>query len=73
MALYAEENGLYFYHQILKNASRYVKSKFLIAFEIGLGQGEEIREMANRYLKDVKVVVEKDYSGRERFVFVYRD
>ena len=73
LALYAEENGLYFYHQILKNASRYVKSKFLIAFEIGIGQGEEIREMANQYLKDVKVVVEKDYSDRERFVFVYRD
>ncbi len=73
LALYAEENGLYFYHQILKNASRYVKSKFLIAFEIGIGQGEKITEMANQYLKDVKVVVEKDYSGRERFVFVYRD
>ena len=44
----------------------------MIAFEIGLDQGNKIKEMANQYLEDVKVVVEKDYSGRERFVFVYR-
>lgn len=73
LALYAEEDGLYFYHQILKSASRYVKSKFLIAFEIGLNQGDEIIKMANRYLDNVKVIVEKDYSDRERFVFIYRD
>lgn len=73
LALYAEEDGLYFYHQILKNVSMYVKSKFLIAFEIGLDQGNKIKEMANQYLEDVKVVVEKDYSDRERFVFIYRD
>ena len=73
LALYAEEDGLYFYHQILKSASRYVKSKFLIAFEIGLNQGDEIIKMANRYLDNVNVIVEKDYSDRERFVFIYRD
>ena len=45
----------------------------MIAFEIGLNQGDEIIKMANRYLDNVNVIVEKDYSDRERFVFIYRD
>ena len=73
MALYAKENGLYFYHEILKNASKYLNSKFLIAFEIGVGQGDKIKEFAKKYLGDVNVLIENDYSDRERFVFIYRD
>ena len=73
MALYAKEKGLYFYHEILKNASKYLNSKFLIAFEIGVGQGDEIKEFAKKYLGDVNVLIENDYSDRERFVFIYRD
>ena len=73
MALYAKEDGLYFYHEILKNASKYLNSKFLIAFGIGVGQGDKIKEFAKKYLDDVNVLIENDYSGRERFVFIYRD
>lgn len=71
IALYAGDDGLYFYREILKNAPKYLNSKFLIAFEIGMTQGEEIKKIALDYLEDVRVVVEKDYSNRERFVFIY--
>ena len=54
------------------NCSRYLNNKFLIAFEIGYTQGDRIRDMALKYLDDVKVIIEKDLSGRDRFVFISR-
>ena len=35
IALFAKNNGLYFYEEILKNAANYLKNEFIIAFEIG--------------------------------------
>lgn len=72
LALYADNNGLYFYDRILSEAKKYVKDKFLICFEIGFMQGEEVKKLAYRYLDDIEVLVEKDYSNRDRFVFVFK-
>jgi len=73
LALYADNDGLYFYEEILKNCKKYLNDKFLIAFEIGCTQGDRIKEMALKYLGDVSVSVEKDLSGRDRFVFIFND
>lgn len=70
LALYAKEDGLYFYRNILKEAPKYLKDKFLIAFEIGLEQGDKIKELAYQYLNNIDVIIEKDYSRRNRFVFI---
>ena len=72
LALYASEQGLYFYRKILEKASTYLSNQFLIAFEIGESQGEAIKNMAYLYLNDVSVNIEKDYSGRDRFVFIIK-
>lgn len=72
LALYASEQGLYFYRKILEKASNYLSNQFLIAFEIGESQGEAIKNMAYLYLNDVSVNIEKDYSGRDRFVFIIK-
>ena len=73
LALYADNDGLYFYDEILKNCKKYLNDKFLIAFEIGYTQGDRIRNMALEYLGDVSVSVEKDLSLRDRFVFIFSD
>jgi len=70
IALYADNDGLYFYDEILKNCKNYLNDKFMICFEIGYTQGERIKEMALKYLCDVSVSIEKDLSGRDRFVFI---
>ena len=70
IALYADNNGLYYYEQILKNASKYLKDKYLIAFEIGSLQGERIKEMAKLYLYRPYIKIEKDLQGLDRFVFI---
>lgn len=70
IALYAPNNGLYFYEEILKNIKKYLNDEFIIAFEIGYKQGESLVELANKYLNDVTISVEKDLQGRDRFLFI---
>lgn len=70
LALYASDNGLYFYDKILRESSNYLNDKFLIAFEIGYEQGEDIKDLAYKYLDNIDVSVEKDYSNKDRFVFI---
>ncbi len=71
IALYAKNNGLEYYESILKDASKVLNDKFLIAFEIGERQGKDIEILAHKYLKNISVDIEKDLSFKDRFVFVY--
>ena len=70
MALYADDNGLYFYDKILMECRKYLNDKFFIAFEIGYKQGNDIINIINKYFDNVNISLEKDYSGRDRFIFV---
>lgn len=72
LALYAEEDGLYFYRRILEEANRYLKDNFLIAFEIGYQQGDSIKSLAYQYFNNIQVEIEKDYSNKDRFVFIFK-
>ena len=71
LALYAKDNGLYFYDKIIKDRSKYLNDKFIMAFEIGYKQGEDVVKIVNKYYKDINISVEKDYSDRDRFVFIW--
>ncbi len=73
MALYADNNGLDYYERILKDVSNYVNDKYLIAFEIGSNQKEDIIDLINKYLKDVKVITKQDMSKRDRMVFIFKN
>lgn len=70
LALYAPNDGLYFYEEILKNCIYSIKDKFLIAFEIGYNQKEAITKLANMYLENIKVEAYQDYSGKDRYLFI---
>lgn len=70
IALYADNDGLYYYEKIIENISKITKDKYLICFEIGSSQGTTIVDIAKRYLKDINISVEKDYAGLDRFVFI---
>ena len=61
----------YFIERILKDVSNYVNDKYLIAFEIGNMQSNDIRELAYRYLGNIKVEIKKDLSLNDRMLFVY--
>lgn len=70
IALYAKEDGLYYYRKILENIKNITNDKFLICFEIGLNQSTAIVDIAKKILDNVSITVEKDYSDKERFIFI---
>ena len=70
LALFADNNGLYYYEEILKNIKNNLNDNFLIAFEIGYKQADNIKSIINKYLKNVKISVEKDLSGKDRYIFI---
>src|SRR5574344_508929 len=70
-ALFASNNGLKCYEDILKDASNYLNSKSIIAFEIGYRQAQEIKKMIARYFPNSIVRIEKDLQGKDRFIFVF--
>ena len=71
IALYADNNGLYFYEEILKNIKTILNDKYLIAFEIGKDQGEAINELKEKYLPESNIILKKDLEGRDRMIFIH--
>lgn len=69
IALYADNDGLYYYEKILSNCKKYLKKDGLIIFEIGCSQAEKIASLAHRFL-NCDVVIEKDLQNKDRFVFI---
>lgn len=69
-ALFAKNNGLYFYEEILKNISKLSTMPKLVAFEIGMSEGEDIKSLALKYLSTKKILIEKDLTNRERYIFI---
>lgn len=70
LALYAKNNGLYFYEEILKNCIYSLNDNFLIAFEIGEKQGEAVSKLAYEYLNNIEVETIQDYNGKDRYIFI---
>lgn len=73
LALYADDKGLYFYKNIIDNIKYITKDKYLICFEIGYLQAKDIVDYANNNLKDINITVEKDYSDKDRFIFITKE
>lgn len=72
IALYAIDDGLYFYKEIIRYMSNYLNDNFIVAFEIGEKQSGLIVDIINLYFNDVNISIEKDYNDRERFIFIER-
>ncbi len=69
-AIFAPENGLYFYRIILERLHDNLNINHLIAFEIDDKQGNIIKELVNKYLPNDYIIIEKDYNNYERYVFI---
>lgn len=68
LALFAEENGLYFYQEITKQARVVLNSPGLLAFEVGMGQAQAVSALIQDTLPQARCEIKKDLSGIERIV-----
>lgn len=73
IALFAENDGLLFYDQILSYAKDVIEEKFIIAFEIGCTQGENIIKIAETYFKKTQIKLEQDLCGKDRYIFIFSE
>lgn len=66
-ALFAENDGLYFYYEICQKVSDYLADFGYLLFEIGYKQGKNVAKiMASSGFKNIEVV--KDLAGLDRVV-----
>ncbi len=73
LALYAGDEGLDCYESILRDASKNLKERAIIAFEIGYTQAEDIKTLANKYLDNIRIEVKKDLSEKDRMLFIFKN
>ena len=70
LALFAEEDGIYFYREIVENAKEYLEEDGIVFFEIGYDQREKILKLANE--NKFKAEVYKDINVRDRMAILER-
>ena len=69
LALLASPNTL-FYEKLLKEYTKVVNDKFLIAFEIGEDMEESLTKLVDKYCPNTEYFFEKDLYGKTRFLFI---
>ena len=70
LALFAEEEGMYFYRKIIEQANDYLNENGVIFFEIGYDQKDKIIKLAD--MNGYSAEVYKDINGRDRIAFLVR-
>ena len=70
LALFAEEEGMYFYRNITEQANSYLNANGVIFFEIGYNQKDKIVKLAD--MNGYHAEVYKDINGRDRMAFLVR-
>lgn len=70
LALFAEEEGMYFYRKIIEQANDYLNENGVMFFEIGYDQKDKIIKLAD--INGYSAEVYKDINGRDRMAFLVR-
>lgn len=68
LALFAEEEGMYFYRKIIEKANDYLNENGVMFFEIGYDQKDKIIKLAD--MNGYSAEVYKDINGRDRMAFL---
>ena len=71
ISLYAENDGLYYFEEILKNAKEKLNNKYMIVLEIGDYQKKSVINLVNRYLKDTIIKTLESRKGFEKSIYIF--
>ncbi|ARF14847.1 peptide chain release factor N(5)-glutamine methyltransferase [Sporosarcina ureae] len=68
-ALFAEEEGLYFYRRLAENLSPLMNRPALIGFEIGYQQGAIVQGYLRKSFPEATVEIVQDINKKDRMIF----
>ncbi|WP_096185887.1 peptide chain release factor N(5)-glutamine methyltransferase [Evansella halocellulosilytica] len=69
LALFADDNGLAIYKQLIAQIPKVLSIPGLIGFEIGHNQGEAVKNLILSTYPQANVSIHNDINGKERIVF----
>ena len=72
-AIYADDQGLFFYKIILNKSESILKSKSIIAFEIGHNQANDIIKLCKDHYPKAKIISKNDLNDFNRYIYVIND
>ena len=73
LALFAGDDGLDCYRKIIKELPNHMNDRCLVAFEIGMTQGESLKQLIKETLGEVKIEIKKDLSEKDRMLFIFKN
>lgn len=68
-ALSGGDDGLMIYRRLIKQLPEVIHPKALVAFEIGVGQGNDVSKLLYNAFENITVEVVNDINGKDRMVF----
>ena len=70
LALYADDDGLFYYKKIFKEIKGYLNDKYLLFFELNSEKSKEIYDLAKETFKDDKITIKQDLNGLDRVLII---
>ena len=67
LALFADENGLKFYRQIIEQAPFFLNDGGYLIFELGINQANDVKRMMEKDFKNIRI--EKDLASIDRVIW----
>lgn len=70
LALFAPNEGIYFYEEMLKKSKYLLNKKNIILFEIGYNQKEILTKIVNKYYPASIIITKQDYNNYDRIMII---
>ncbi len=70
LALYADDDGLFYYKEIFKNIKSYLNENYILFFELNSEKANEIFDLAKNSFINANITIKKDLNGLDRVLII---
>ena len=70
LALYADDDGLFYYKKIFKEIKSYLNENYILFFELNSEKVKEILDLAKNSFNNNKITIKQDLNGLDRVLII---